>query len=52
MRLLTYLLAAALLWAVAATGPSSSEPRVDPAPRAGAAAPSSPRAAASPAHAR
>ena len=32
MRLLTYVFAAALLWAVAASGPSSS-PTPDPVPR-------------------
>jgi len=34
MNLLTYLFAAALLWAVAATGPTTPNTSVDPAPRA------------------
>ncbi len=38
MRLLTYLLAAALLWAVAATGPSTAETTGETAPRASAQA--------------
>jgi hypothetical protein len=41
MRLLTYLFAAALLWAVAASGPSSSVP--GPAPAAHADAPPAPQ---------
>ncbi len=34
MRLLTYLFAAALLWAVAATGPTTPNTSADPGPRA------------------
>ncbi len=34
MRFLTYLFAAALLWAVAATGPTTPNTSSDPAPRA------------------
>jgi hypothetical protein len=34
MRLLTYVFAAALLWAVAASGPAISLPNPEPAPRA------------------
>jgi hypothetical protein len=40
MRLFAYLFAAALLWAVAATGPAS--PETDTAPLAAAAAPAAP----------
>ncbi len=51
MRLLTYLFAAALLWAIAATGPATSEEPAQPArasaaaqlPRAGASVPAYPR---------
>ena len=52
MRLLTYLFAAALLWALAATGPAISEAQADPAPRASAAAPIAPPRAAVPAYPR
>jgi hypothetical protein len=33
MRLLTYVFAAALLWAVAASGPTSATPNADPTVR-------------------
>jgi hypothetical protein len=38
MRLFTYVLAAALLWAVAASGPATSTPNPEPAARSEATA--------------
>ena len=46
MRFLTYLFAAALLWAVAATGPTTPNTSSEPAPRAEASDHAAPASAA------